>query len=303
MRRDRSAQCLIGKTTIVTGANTGIGFCTALEFAKRGAKVIIACRDRVQGENARENIISATGNKNIYVGIVDFRSLRSVRQFANEIRSKESRLDILVNNAAGIKLGKKTTDDGFNLTMQVNYFGPYLLTILLLDLMKRSAPSRIINVTCVGICSPHVNPRMLNEYPSGRCPELVNYANSKLCLMLFTNELARRLRGTEVTVNSVHPGAVDSDLLRNANCCLWSPVLLFKCMCFKTPEEGSQTILHVALSEEARKSSGKYFTNCQTEWRYFTPKESFDVCLAKEVWENTEDLLHLPDNERIPSYL
>ncbi|KAB0799104.1 hypothetical protein PPYR_06984 [Photinus pyralis] len=301
VRRDKSTQCLVGKTTIVTGANTGIGYWTALEFAKRGAKVIIACRDRVQGENAREKIIAATGNANVRVVIIDFRSLLSVRQFASEIRSTETRLDILVNNAAAMKLGRKTTDDGFNVTMQVNYFGPYLLTILLLDLMKRSAPSRIINVACVGVCSPHVNPKNLNDYPTGRCPEMVNYANSKLCLMLFTNELARRLRRCEVTVNSVHPGAVDSNLLRNANCCLWSPVLLLKCLCFKTPEEGSQTILHVALSEEARNVSGRYFSNCKTEWKCFTPKDAYDSCLARDVWETTEDLLHLTKYERVPN--
>ncbi|KAF2890331.1 hypothetical protein ILUMI_15842, partial [Ignelater luminosus] len=129
---DRSPTCLYGKTTIVTGANTGIGFHTALDFAKRGAKVILACRNKDKAEKARHTIIEQTGNSNVIVGIVDLASLASVRAFARQIKETEDRLDILVNNAGGFGIANVTTDDGLNLSMQINYFGPTLLTLLLI---------------------------------------------------------------------------------------------------------------------------------------------------------------------------
>ncbi|KAF2887869.1 hypothetical protein ILUMI_18304, partial [Ignelater luminosus] len=129
---DHSPTCLVGKTTIVTGANTGIGFCTALDFAKRGAKVIIACRNKNKAEKARHTIIEQTGNSNVIVRIVDFTSLASVRAFARQIKETEDRLDILVNNAGVFGVANVTTDDGLNLSMHTNYFGPTLLTLLLI---------------------------------------------------------------------------------------------------------------------------------------------------------------------------
>ncbi|GFN78144.1 retinol dehydrogenase 12 [Plakobranchus ocellatus] len=195
VRCDSTAD-LRGKTAIVTGANCGIGFYTALDFAKRNARVILACRDETKAEKARQQIISISQNENVVVELVDLCHMRSVRDFVERIKSQETHLEILVNNAGVVSTGKpkEITDEGLETVFAANYFGPFLLTNLLLDLLKKSAPSRIINVSSVVNKYGTIDFDNLNAEKSFHFQN--RYFDSKLALILFTRELALRLEGT-----------------------------------------------------------------------------------------------------------
>uniref|UniRef100_A0A1Y1LD96 Retinol dehydrogenase 11 n=2 Tax=Photinus pyralis TaxID=7054 RepID=A0A1Y1LD96_PHOPY len=287
---NRSYVCLLGKTVIVTGANTGIGFYTAQDFAKRGAKVILACRNRNKAVEAKEKIVFATGNANVNVEIVDFSSFESVRTFAQEILAKEERLDILVNNAGAIFLEDSTTVDGLSTTMQVNYFGPFLLTTLLLDLLKKSAPSRVVNLASVTAHWANLNPDDLNYFSTSFLSQTfyVNYGNAKLCVVLWTNELARQLKNCGVTANSLHPGIIYTDLLRDTNTLVKCLYQILSFLTLKTVEEGAQTSIYVSLSREIENVSGEYFVNCGIG---YMPRLARDENLAKRVWNLSEQLV------------
>jgi NAD(P)-dependent dehydrogenase (short-subunit alcohol dehydrogenase family) len=224
---------LSGKTAIVTGANTGIGFHTALDFAKRNARVIIACRDEKKAEQAKSKIVAESGNTNVTVSIVDLSYMKSVRAFAKKIIESEQRLDILVNNAGIVSAGKprEVTDEGLETLYAANYFGPFLLTNLLLDLMKKSAPSRIVNLSSV------VNKFGKIDFTNLQGEKSFNYRSryfdSKLAVILFTRERARQLEGTGVTANVVHPGSVSTELLRNMFFLIRYPVQLAVRIFFK----------------------------------------------------------------------
>ncbi|CAH1239017.1 RDH14 [Branchiostoma lanceolatum] len=194
------------QTAIVTGANTGIGFEVAKDLARRGAKVILACRNEARAEAAVAEIVKDTGNENVMTSKLDLASLSSVREFSQKIKEGETRLDILVNNA-GICCPQSTTEDGFDTQLQVNHLGHFLLTHLLLDLLKTSAPSRVVVVaSSVHKTSQGINFEDIN-YEKNYVAFPV-YAQSKLANILFTRELARRLE--EITPsgpNSVDPRA------------------------------------------------------------------------------------------------
>lgn len=194
---------------------TGIGYYTALDFAMRGAKVILACRNKEAAEEARTKIIKETNNSRVFVKIIDLASLESVRSFAKDFNATEDRLDILVNNAGAGGLGNKFTEDGLQITMQVNHFGHFLLTILLLDKLKKSAPSRIVNVSSKAGKYSTMSLEDLNTYSQKFLPDGQMYAHSKLCNILFTRELAKRLGNDGVIVNALHPGSVRTELLRH----------------------------------------------------------------------------------------
>uniref|UniRef100_A0A1Y1N8U6 Uncharacterized protein n=1 Tax=Photinus pyralis TaxID=7054 RepID=A0A1Y1N8U6_PHOPY len=221
---NHSPTCLVGKTVVITGANIGIGFYTALDFAKRGARVILACRNKPKAEKAQAKIIEETGNANVIVRIVDLSSLNSVRQFAKEINETEERLDVLVNNAGIGCIDHSYTADGLSLTMQSNHFGPFLLTILLIDLMKRSSPSRIVVVSSDLATIGRININDLNSPVGTIFAKALDYSNTKLCNLLFTVELAKKLKNTGITVNAVHPGAVQTDFLKETKS-IWQKML------------------------------------------------------------------------------
>ncbi|XP_060589449.1 retinol dehydrogenase 11-like isoform X4 [Ruditapes philippinarum] len=205
---------LSGKVAIVTGANTGIGFHTALDFARRNARVILACRDLVKGQMAVDKIQEETGNKNVLVMKLDLSLMKSVREFVKLFEEKETRLDILVNNAgmAGLPLTK--TEEGFEVMFATNHFGHFLLTNLLMDLLKKSQPSRVVNVSSLahnwskGI--DFENLRAEKDYSIHNC-----YFDTKLANILFTRELARRTEWTGIYTSALHPGTVRTELLRH----------------------------------------------------------------------------------------
>ncbi|GFR73788.1 retinol dehydrogenase 13 [Elysia marginata] len=290
--RCNSKADLKGKTAIVTGANSGIGFYTALDFAKRNARVILACRDQVKAERAKQEIVSLSDNKNVIVEVLDLCYMKSVREFANKIMSEESRLDILVNNAGVVSTGKpkELTDEGLETIFAGNYFGPFLLTNLLLDLMKTSAPSRIINVSSVVNKFGTIDFDNLNAEKSFKFKD--RYFDSKLAQILFTRELALRLEGTGVTVNALHPGSVATNLLRNVFFLIRIPVELFVKFFCRTAEEGAQTSIYLAVSEEVTDISGKYFVDCDIKENEANPL-SRNKDVAKQLWEVSEQLTGL----------
>ncbi|XP_063822882.1 retinol dehydrogenase 13-like [Ostrinia nubilalis] len=203
---------MTGKVVIVTGANRGIGFHTAQDLARRGARVVLACRDEARGPRARDQIITETGNSNVVYKHLNLSSLSSVRTFCEDILKSEERLDVLVNNAGAYGLGGRYTDYGIVEVMQVNYFSIFMLTDLLLPMIKERR-GRVVNVTSLLQYIGHLNLDHINEKGS----ELMTYANSKFCLMTFTVELARRLRGSGAAALAVHPGVVRTDLTRSSS--------------------------------------------------------------------------------------
>ena len=288
---------MFGKTVIITGANSGIGEATAVDIARRGAKVIMACRDLKKGEIALHDIIQQTGNLNVILKYLNLASMKSIRVFAQSINENEAKLHVLINNAGLISTPKRQeSEDGLELTMAVNHLGHFLLTNLLLGLLQKSSPSRVVVVSSIAhhnfleTRSPfqfdNVNSEMF--YSSFEA-----YGQSKLANILFTRELARRLVDSGVTANSLHPGICKTEIfqfsryfgyhLRNLLSRLTSPF-------FKTAEEGVCTAIHLAVSEQVEGISGKYFVDCKEQQ---PAKTAQDGVAAKKLWNISCELAGL----------
>lgn len=282
---------LVGQVVIVTGGNAGIGYETAKDFAERGARVILACRNESRGNAAKESIIRATGNSDVHFRHLDFASLSSVRRFVDEINRNENRLDILVNNAAINGSQNVKTDDGLLLGMQTNYFGPFLLTCLLLPLLKSSAPSRVVNVSSMAHGRAYLDLNNLNMEKETK--ETFNkgkvYAVSKLCNVLFSLELSKRLKGTGVTSNSLHPGVVDTEILNEIDSRLFHILKPLIKPLFKNQRQGAQTTIYMSVSPEVKDVSGKYFRDCKIA--DLSTEQARDSELARKLWKATEKLL------------
>ncbi|KAK3932240.1 Retinol dehydrogenase 11, partial [Frankliniella fusca] len=272
----------------------GIGKEAARDFAARGARVIMACRDLKKADEARDDIVSSTGNDNVLIRQLDLLSLQSVREFVAGVLRSEKRLDVLVNNAGAGGLPHKYTDDGLVMGMQANHFGPFLLTCLLVGLLKKTPSSRIVTV------SSAAHPYGFFDIDNLNCEKQFNgfflYCNSKLCNILMTQHLAEKLKGTGVTANCLHPGVVKTDLFRNVpNETIKNIASAAIGFFFKNAEMGAQTIIHLAVSEEGRRVTGKYFADL---------KESGVAAVAKtpglseKVWRRSEEFVKLAENER-----
>ncbi|XP_065335005.1 retinol dehydrogenase 14-like [Cloeon dipterum] len=250
------------KVVIVTGSNRGIGKETARRLAAKGAKVILACRDLKGANSARFEIIESTKNQRVEVMKLDLASLQSVRDFVKEFNHSNDRLDVLINNAAAVGLENRQTADGLQQELQINHFGPFLLTILLLDVLKQSAPSRVVMVSSRWHRNGKIdldNVNYENNFPGfKRC-----YQDAKLANVLFSNELAKRLSGTGVTCNSLHPGVINTDIRKR----LPKLINFFFCLLYrhltKTLEEGADTSVYLASSPEVQNVSGKFFFECK----------------------------------------
>jgi NAD(P)-dependent dehydrogenase (short-subunit alcohol dehydrogenase family) len=204
------------KVVIITGANAGIGKETAIDLGRRGGKVYLACRDITRGENALKEIKEKSGSENIHLLQLNLASMSSIREFSKKFHDLESELHILINNAGVMAIPKSFTEDGFEMQFGTNHLGHFLLTNLLLDLLKSSAPSRIVNISSLMHKFGQIKrDDVMNEQSYSRW---LNYANSKLANILFTRELVKRLEGTGVTANSVHPGVVNTDLSKDVGC-------------------------------------------------------------------------------------
>src|ERR1035438_3155792 len=241
-----------GKRCIVTGANSGIGKETALGLAQMGARVVMVCRNAEKGKAALEEIRRESGSSQVDLLIADMSSQASVRALAEEIRQKYPRLDVLVNNAGGCASARKLSADGIEMTLATNHLCPALLTLLLLDLLKASAPSRIVNVSSCEAQSPARLDMNDLQFERRKYRSVATYRQSKLLMNTFTFELARRLAGTGVTANCLHPGAVATNI--------WNAIPIGKVIIavgrafMLNSKQGAAVSLYLATSQIGRAS-------------------------------------------------
>jgi len=274
-----------GKICIITGANSGIGKATAIGLAKMNATIIMMCRNKERGEEAQKEIIELTGNKKVDLLLCDLSSQESISKFVSEFKSKYQKLHILINNA-GVMLSKRAISvDGLEMNFAVNYIAPFLLTNLLLDVLKKSAPSRIINVSSAAHRMAKMDfDDLQSEKRKYRLFKI--YGVSKLALMLFSYELSRRLEGTSVTVNTIHPGVVNTNLGQDQSSFSKGFAKLF----FKKPEKGAETSIYLASSQEVEGITGKYYAKKQQKQ---SSEESYNEDYAKRLWELSTEMTRL----------
>ncbi|HUW90930.1 MAG TPA: SDR family oxidoreductase [Candidatus Nanopelagicaceae bacterium] len=274
-----------GKICIVTGANSGIGKATAIGLAKMNATVVMLCRSKERGEEAQSEIIELTGNNNVDLLICDLSSQKEIRDFESEFKSKYQNLHVLINNA-GVMLSKKLLSvDGFEMNFAVNHLAPFLLTNLLLDILKKSAPSRIINVGSAAHRMGKIDFEDLEKKnKKGRFFRL--YGSSKLALTLVSYELSRKLEGSRVTVNVVHPGLINTKLGRDRS----STRNGFANKFLKSPEIGAETSIFLASSPEVEGITGKYFAKKKEK---LSSKDSYNEEYAKRLWEISTEMTKL----------
>jgi len=283
-----SAMDLEGRTCVVTGATSGIGHATAHALAARGATVGLLCRDPDKGQRTLDGIRARTGNDSLHLFRADLSSQAEIRTVAPQILAAFDRIHLLVNNAAVVNLGRTETVDGIETTFAVNHLAYFLLTHLLLDRLRQSAPSRIVNVASDahkfvrGIQFDDLQHR--RKYGSMRV-----YGHSKLANILFTRELARRLAGSGVTVNAVHPGAVSTGLGTN-NGVLSKALVRVAGLFFQRPENGAATSLFVATAPELEGVTGRYYASCKA----LDPSTAGrDDTAAARLWTISEEMTGL----------
>lgn len=276
-----------GKVCLVTGSSSGIGKVTARELARQGATVVMVCRDRARGEAARQEIQQTTGSDTIALLVADLASLAEVRRVAGELKQQCTHLHVLIHNAGGANNTRRVTPEGYEATFVVNYLTPFLLTELLLDVLKTSAPARIINVSSAAHMSGKINfADLQNEknYNTWRA-----YGQAKLALILFTYELARQLQGSGITVNALHPGVIASNFdqgLGSFSRRGWKLITPF----MSSVDRGAQTTLYLATAPELEGVSGKYFANRQ-ERR--SSRNSYDEATGRRLWQVSQKLARL----------
>ncbi len=282
------------KICLITGSTSGIGKVTALELAKLGATVVIVSRDRSRGEAARAELAANSGNQAIDLLVADLSSLAAIRQLAQDFKSRYDRLHILVNNAGAVNTRRTLTVDGFETTFAVNHLAYFLLTNLLLDVLKASAPARIVSVSSGAHTSGTI--RFDDLQGERRYSAFGAYGQSKLANILFTYELDRRLAGTGVTANCLHPGGVATGFGRNNGGLVR---LIFRLIgpLLRTPEQGAETVVYLASAPEIEGVSGKYFVD-KREAR--SSAESQDQAIAGRLWEVSAELTKLPASAEQP---
>ena len=266
-----------GKVVLVTGATSGIGKETALGLAKLGATIVFTTRDDWRGETSRQDIVRLSGSQNVEPFFCDLASFESIRSFAAAFRAKHDRLDVLINNAGIWEKKRSESHDGIELTFAVNVLAPFLLTNLLLDVIGKSAPARIINVSSGLHTGGTVNFDDL-ECKQGKFDGSAAYTQSKVAIMLFTIELAKRLEGKRVTVNSLAPGWVATNLSRNSG--VFSRFMMN--MMAEKPAKGALTSIYAASSPELENVTGKYFKDSKVAE---SSPESNDMEKAGRLWE------------------
>ncbi|MHA2357109.1 MAG: SDR family oxidoreductase [Candidatus Thorarchaeota archaeon] len=279
-----------GKVCIVTGANSGIGKATAIGLATKRANVIMVCRSRDRGEEAKAEIIEKTGNDQVDLMLADLSLQVQVRTLAKEISERFQSVHVLVNNAGLYRTVRTVTEEGIETTFAVNYLAHFLLTNLLLEELKAGAPARIINVagTYHRKASMDFNDLMLESNYSGS--EANN--RTKLAMVLFTYELARKLEGTGVTANCLHPGMVATSLVeKDPDYPRMSRAMynLFKRF-GSSPEKGAETSIYLASSPEVEGVTGKYFEKRKEKE---SSDESYDIGIAGKLWEVSLELTGL----------
>jgi NAD(P)-dependent dehydrogenase (short-subunit alcohol dehydrogenase family) len=283
------SQELLGKVCIVTGANSGMGKIIAKNFANKGATVIMVCRNRDKPHVALKELLDQTKNPNIELMITELSSQKSVRELASKIKQKYPVIDILINNAGCMSFGYSETEEGIETTFATNHLASFLLTNLLLDNLKKSKQAKIINIASEASKTSKINFQdinLKNDYSTFKA-----YAQSKLANILFTYELARRLECHDnITVNCVHPGIVPNTKLGQGSKLFANYIATIPKHMVITPEEGAETTIWLACSEEAININGKYFYNKE---QIQSNPISYDLDTAKNLWDLSVELTNL----------
>lgn len=277
-----------GKICLVTGATSGIGAVTAEALARLGAEVIVVGRDPNRCQATTGRIRAQTGNPKVHAIVADLSSLADVRRLASEFLARFDRLDVLVNNAGALFLERTETIDGFERTFALNHLSYFLLTNLLLDRLKASAPSRVVVVSSDAHRGASIHFDDLQA--RSRFRGLRAYGQSKLANVLFAFELARRLDGTGVSVNALHPGVVRSSFFSSAEGMAWWVMRRLVSLIAISPEQGARTTIHLASAPEVEGISGQYFV----KEKPVTPSAAArDEDVARRLWSVSEEMTGL----------
>lgn len=269
-----SSEDLAGRVCLITGASGGLGKATALGLARLGATIVMACRDETRGEADRAEIASATGNANVKLVLLDLASQQSVREMASRFQEEYKKLDVLINNASVFKGKRTVTPDGLEAMFATNHLGHFLLTNLLLDELKASRQARVINIS-----APSTTKLDFEDLQGERkFSALSAFGASKMCNLLFTYELARRLAGTNVTSNALHPGLMKSNLLKEAS----APIRWLTRLLSTTPERASESLVYLSASPDVADVSGKFFKGKKVS---SSSAYSLDETVQRRLWD------------------
>ncbi len=287
----RSDATMTGLTVLVTGANTGMGKETARALARMGAHVVMLCRSEERGRMAQAEIKETTGSSKVDLMLCDLADLVSIRTFAAEFKLRHPALHVLVHNAGTIRMRREESRDGFEMSFAVNHLAPFLLTHLLLDVLKAGAPSRVIMVNS----GAHVGQELdFDDLQAKRGYRLLKvYGRSKLANLLVTYELARRLEGSGVTVNALHPGAVATDLWVDRTPGKGGFGRLFGRVIrpfFRSPEAGADTAVYLASSAEVNGKNGLYWMDRKA---IPSSKQSYDRQAGERLFALTSSMVGL----------
>ncbi|XP_055863193.1 retinol dehydrogenase 12-like [Biomphalaria glabrata] len=267
-----------GKTVLITGATSGLGKATAIELARKNARVLITGRDKIKVEAVARNIRKKTGNQHVNALVLDLANLRGIREFCEAFCKDEKYLHVLINNAAYMG-PKAATDDNLERCFGVNYLGHFYLTYLLSDKLKKNAPSRVINVVSDSYAIGQLD---FDDIALNKGYDVFKaYARSKYAMMLWNLEHHRRTYSSCIWTFAVHPGACATELLRNYPGLTGNLLRIVSRIMFKAPEDGCQTIVYLAVADGLREFSGKTFANCKV---IKTQDRIKDKEVAKELW-------------------
>jgi len=285
----KSKAILTGKTVVITGANTGIGKLTALDMSRRGAKVVMLCRDMKKAETAADEIRQETKGE-VMIHSLDLASLESVREVAEQLGNSVEKIDILINNAGIMACPEMRTKEGFEMQFGTNHLGHFLLTNLIMPLIKKAAPgARIVNVSSLAHTQGQMNWDDINFEKTPYNP-IKAYGQSKLANVLFTKELARKGEGSGVHAYALHPGVIKTELgrhIKDAYGCIVQGIFRLSGPLIKTPEAGSRTSIYCAVEESIADHNGRYYSDCKEKEPASQALKPED---ASRLWAISEEL-------------
>jgi retinol dehydrogenase-14 len=286
---------IAGKTVLLTGATSGIGLEAAVLLARQGARVVMVGRDAGKTEAAAAAVVARSGARDLPHLLCDFSSQAAIRMLAEEVRGRFDRVDVLVNNAGGVNKARRLTGDGIETTFAVNHLGYFLLTSLLLDRLVRSAPARVVTVASIGHRRGTLD---FDDLGYARGYSIMKaYTRSKLANVLFAAELARRLAGTGVTSNSLHPGTVDTSIWSGAPRWAQPFIALFR-PAFISAEQGAAHVVRLVTDPQLEGVTGAYFEKAR---RVDPAPLARDEALARRLWDESSALVGLPSAPPLPA--